>query len=152
MGAQAWCFVNATQCRRSSTLFSASRMYPTRAELFYSYDTCIAHDDTSHLDWPFRRYESWRQLSGRRLRIGVPYMAKPFYYKLVDEQPVVWTDADAQAVYTNDTLGEWTGIAPHFMRSVLQQTSLLPGAAPASYQVRDFPQLLPGKGTPELTT
>lgn len=62
-------------------------------------------------------------------------MAMPFYYKLVDERPVEWTAADAQAVYTNDTLGEWTGIAPHFMKSVLQQASLLPGASPASYQV-----------------
>jgi hypothetical protein len=79
----AWCFVNATQCRRSSTLFSRSRLY-AEADLFYSYDTCIAHDDTTQQDWPFRRYESWRQLGGRRLRIGVPYMAEPFYFKQVE--------------------------------------------------------------------
>jgi hypothetical protein len=47
--AQAWCFVNATQCRNSSTLFTRTSLYPATAELFYSYDTCIAHDDTSHV-------------------------------------------------------------------------------------------------------
>jgi hypothetical protein len=79
---QAWCFINDSQCRRSSTVYTHSRLYP-QADLFYSYDTCIAHDDTTQQDWPFRRYESWRQLGGRRLRIGVPYMAEPFYFKQV---------------------------------------------------------------------
>jgi hypothetical protein len=34
----------------------------------------------------------------------------------VGEERVEWQDEGAQAVYMNDTLGAWTGIAPHFMQ------------------------------------
>ena len=72
-----WCYVNASLCRTSQTLYTRSYLFPSVEDLFYSYATCGG--DAA----PFAAFELIQEASHRQtLNLVVPSdRYTPYHYK-----------------------------------------------------------------------